>query len=519
LIQQNQKSLSLSIHCELLKHLCRSIHPSILIQLSNFRMITLRKSCLGPERLDELRRKLTVETKNYHDDEITKTIFYSENNETITVPRFTPGCPKAGPEHLPNVGKQDFPTQGLTFNGKLRESDDNNQVAAANKTYYDITTHGGTVLNMLPGKGKSIVMIHTMVRTGKRWLIFVNGDKIIKQWNNYLLQYISPPPKIGLIQGKICIWQGCDFVLVSLKTLTEDKSHIPKEALQAYGRVYDECHHIPAPTFSFAFNMAQSLVTTGLSGTVDRPDGKGPIIFALLGPLGYNVSDTPLIRQPDDQRVQVTCIRYNGGIQKEHIMRSRWKGKRDSNNAPIANNKKTPDKKLNFAKMYDDLATDVKRNILLVKVINMMAMMDNSTRKGLCFGRFNKHLKTIYALMDNPSTTEIMSGAVKTDKAKAKRKEMTFTSPITFSTYDSCGEAVDFPGDYVVYMAPPRGGATGISQSAGRLTRGHNTGNRPMLIDIWDGWSCWKNMAFTRLRTYKELGFDVVFIDESDLPD
>ena len=84
--------------------------------------------------------------------------------------------------------------------------------------------------------------------------------------------------------------------------------------------------------------------------------------------------------------------------------------------------------------------------------------------------------------------------------------DISLKAQIIIGTYSMIEEGFDCPDLDTLIMATPK---TNIEQSVGRILRKRpeDRDNYPLIIDIWDLFSIYKNRAYTRIRFYKGCHF------------
>ena len=123
-------------------------------------------------------------------------------------------------------------------------------------------------INAMVGFGKTFLALHIARKLGQKTLIVCHNTMLRDQW-------IEEVKKLyGMECGVIGSGQfDIDHVIVvgNIQTLTKELPKIAKE----FGTVIvDECHHVTATTFSTFLDGMYSRYKIGLSGTMNRKDGK-----------------------------------------------------------------------------------------------------------------------------------------------------------------------------------------------------------------------------------------------------
>lgn len=141
------------------------------------------------------------------------------------------------------------------------------------------------IINALPGWGKTFTALWIARKLGQKTLIITHTTNLRDQWANEVMKLFGMPA--GVIgSGKEDVEDH--FVVVSnIQTLVKVADKYTKE----FGTIIvDECHHIPANTFTSTLEKFHARYRIGLSGTLLRTDGKH-VLFT--NSFGFNVYKPP----------------------------------------------------------------------------------------------------------------------------------------------------------------------------------------------------------------------------------
>jgi superfamily II DNA or RNA helicase len=123
-------------------------------------------------------------------------------------------------------------------------------------------------INAMVGFGKTFLALHIARKLGQKTLIVCHNTMLRDQWIEEVKKLYGMD--CGIIgSGSFDI----DHVIVvgNIQTLIKELPNIAKE----FGTVIvDECHHVTATTFSSFLDGMYSRYKIGLSGTMNRKDGK-----------------------------------------------------------------------------------------------------------------------------------------------------------------------------------------------------------------------------------------------------
>jgi superfamily II DNA or RNA helicase len=140
---------------------------------------------------------------------------------------------------------------------------------------------GGRGVVVLPtGTGKTHLAILAIHKVGRPSLVVTPTIDLLNQWYDELLLAFDLP--VGLLGGGY-------YDLQPLTVTTYDSAYIH---LERWGNrfgllVFDECHHLPGPTYMAAAVGSIAPFRLGLTATPERADGQEILLPELVGPLLY----------------------------------------------------------------------------------------------------------------------------------------------------------------------------------------------------------------------------------------
>jgi superfamily II DNA or RNA helicase len=142
-------------------------------------------------------------------------------------------------------------------------------------------TQGGRGVVVLPtGTGKTYVALLAIQHVGRPSLVVTPTIDLLNQWYAEMTAGFGGP--IGLLGGG-------SFDLQPLTVTTYDSAYLH---LERWGNrfgliVFDECHHLPGPSFQYAAVGAIAPYRLGLTATPERADGLDALLPELIGPIVY----------------------------------------------------------------------------------------------------------------------------------------------------------------------------------------------------------------------------------------
>ncbi len=130
------------------------------------------------------------------------------------------------------------------------------------------------------GAGKSYVAEMAIASVQRSALVVAPTLDLMNQWYDVLVTAFGA--KVGLLGGG---YHEPEDLTVS----TYDSAYIHMERLgDRWGLVvFDECHHLPSPTYLMAAEMSLAPYRLGLTATLERSDGREALLDERVGPLVY----------------------------------------------------------------------------------------------------------------------------------------------------------------------------------------------------------------------------------------
>lgn len=237
---QNQTSPSIPetlnhIEIQIPSHPIKSVGSSYL----GPRGYTILKDCIDAEEEATLRDDLTLGPYVPKAPvQPPKFPIYRECSSKIYIPRYY-GIKVYGPPDESRIKDGDDVSDALVFNGDMRDY----QIAIVDK-YVSAATKspelgGGGLLDVDPGKGKTVMALNIISRLRKKTLVIVHKSFLLNQWIERITQFL-PNARVGTIQGPVMDIENKDIVIGMLQSLS--MKEYPKSTFDSFGlSVYDEC--------------------------------------------------------------------------------------------------------------------------------------------------------------------------------------------------------------------------------------------------------------------------------------
>ena len=196
---------------------------------------------------------------------------------------------------------------------------------------------GSAGVVVLPtGAGKTFVAAMAVAETGLWTLAVVPTLDLLQQWRVALASALS------LQIEDIGIFGGGEKEFQPITVITYDSAALYPRELSRFGLlIFDECHHLPAPTYRQIAESAFTPLRLGLSATPERSDMAHTDLDELIGPEVYRRSPAELtegnyLAEYSEQRVAIALssedtARYE---QQRAIYRSFLRRRRISIHSP-----------------------------------------------------------------------------------------------------------------------------------------------------------------------------------------
>ena len=253
------------------------------------------------------------------------------------------------------------------------------------------------------------------------------------------------------------------------------------------GTIVHNCHRAAARVFSQAFFKIGAKHTTGLSATPQRADGLTKVLNWFLGDILVHVT------KKGDKNVYVNIFNYESN-EKLFMEKKKW-----------FNGKLKPD----VQKMITNMYKMDYRNQFIANIINSLKNKDE--RKILVLSGRIEHLNQLKVLVDMQISEDVENGlydegemktAFYIGKMKGYELKDAEEADVIFGTYAMAEEGLDIDGLNTLILATPK---KNIIQSIGRIMRKplEDGDINPLIIDITDNLSCFKNWGDLRDKYYR----------------
>ena len=412
---------------------------------------TLYKNTLALSDLTKIRNELTV--KPYVPKSMVESKafpLYREAPKKIYIPRHY------GEEHFGSLPDDQIKLprgdiiedQYCEFNGSLREY----QINIVQKYLNAVKNSGGGLLDVDPGKGKTVMALNIISQLKVKTLVIVHKSFLLNQWIERIEQFL-PSARVGKIQGQIIDIEEKDIVIGMLQSLS--MKEYASDTFDCFGlSIYDETHHLGAETFSKSMLKITTNYTLGLSGTMQRKDGLTKVFKMFLGDVIHKEKSNT-----SEHTVMVKCVNYAVNDDEFNEMKYNYKGD------PM------------YSTMISKLCTYNHRSEFILSIIKTELKRDPNQQIMVL-----AHNKTLITYLHDAivhrdmATAGYYVGGMKEEALKQSEGKK-----VIIATYAMASEGLDIKTLTTLIMASPK---TDVCQSVGRILRTKHAA--PLVIDIVD---------------------------------
>jgi len=417
---------------------------------------TLFKSELSVLQIKKIRQDLTVKPFSTHSNEASYPV-YRESETKLYVPRYY------GIEHFGEVQSKCSMGQEIEvpFQGNLFDY----QKDITHKFIKTAKESGGGLLDVEPGKGKTVMALHIISQMKRKTLVVVHKTFLMNQWLERIQTFL-PNAKVGRIQGETIDVEGKDIVLGMLQSLS-NKTY-PQEMWDTFGLcVFDECHHLSAEVFSNVMIQIVTPYNLGLSGTMTRKDGLSKVFKYFIGPVVHKE------KSDLETEVHVKGIRFQNEDIFEHV-------KTDFKGQPL------------YSCLISKL-NDKDRNDKIVAVLKK-ELETQPHQQVMILSHTKQMIHDLYKRIElfEPSLGYYLGGMKEEHLKESESKK------IILGTYAMASEGLDIKTLTTLFLVTPK---SDVCQSVGRILRSKD--HQPLVVDFIDETSVFESQFQKRKKYYQ----------------
>jgi superfamily II DNA or RNA helicase len=405
---------------------------------------------------------------------------YRECSKKIYIPRFYGTKIYGIPEETripPGVPVYD----SLVFSGEMREY----QNVIVDKYIHQVTKPenagmgGGGLLDVDPGKGKTVMALNIISRLRMKTLVIVHKSFLLNQWIERIQQFL-PAARVGMIQGQIVDIDDKDIVIGMLQSLS--MKEYPRDMFDSFGlSVYDECHHMSAEVFCRCMMKVVTKYTLGLSGTMVRKDGLTKVFKYFLGDVVHKEKN-----DTTSHAVIVKGIQYKVDDPEFNETEYDYRG-----------NPK-------FSTMISKVCNYNRRSEFILDVLQN-ELATNPDQQVMILAHNRSLLEYFHDAIEH---RKIASVGYYVGGMKEAALKLSESKKVIIATYAMASEGLDIKTLTTLIMASPK---TDVCQSVGRILRVKHAA--PLVIDIIDPQDVFRSQWLKRQTYYIKQRYRIIMTD------
>lgn len=367
-------------------------------------------------------------------------------------------------------------TKTTSFKSKLKLRKDQQ------KELIRLLKHERIIFQAQPGFGKTMVALALMQKRRQKTLVIVHTDALLRQWVKRIDDHFEMGKgDVGTIGNSK--WQvGKKVTIASYMTLARRNIDEIKDEFGLM--IIDECHHVPANTFSTVVKQFSAKYVLGLTATAYRKDKLEKLMHLYI-------SDQAIIV---DTSTETFKDNLNSQVETQLITRK---------TAFTANGKME-----DFQEACRLVIADENRNN---QITDDVVQVLSSGAKCLVLTERLEHCETLLALVRQK--IKGIHAAVATGRMTKKQRERITKRlhqerfQLLIATGKLIGEGFDWPEVSHLFLAFPFSWKGKLVQYVGRIQRSSEGKTVAIVYDYFDDQvPMLKLMYFKRLRTYRSLG-------------
>lgn len=359
------------------------------------------------------------------------------------------------------------------------------------------------------GAGKTVGVLEAMRRLNRVSLVIVNKLEIAQQWQKRSIDFLGVP--MGLVGDGVMDVQ--DFTVCMQQTLWARYDELEESGFfSLFGFVcLDECHHLPAQTFTKTLQSFDAEYRIGVSATPDKDPALLGLMKATLGNI-FHKTDKQRLRAGGFLVTPEVCLvptGFNADFWPTHPHDPAAGALCDWSPMCTRSNRQRTHRN-NYTEVVGELQRDISRNELIARDIMVQY---NSGHACLVFSDRLEHLKELRRrccttwVGVNEDDMIMFTGEQTMEERGAIQERCDRGSVVLFSTV--ADEALDIPRlDRGFFVWPTRNAGI-VEQRLGRFERCHPSKEDAIIFDYVDDVKVMRGQAKDRLKVYTKQGLQV----------
>ena len=290
------------------------------------------------------------------------------------------------------------------------------------------------------GAGKTVMALSLIQKRQQTTLILVHTLDLLKQWSSQIQNFLGQT--CGLVGGGKKD-HNQDIVVATVQTLIRDRTLLLKLQRRIGCLIVDECHHVPASTFTKLVGKLRPNFLYGFSATPNREDGLSPVMHLFLGPTLHQI-------KPEELQANEQLIRPNLKIIKTKFEFDYNHEEADS-----------------YQQLMEALITDSKRNLLIKN-----SLLEHQNSFNLILSQRVNHCHQLHAMLTFAGiSSRVITGQTPKEEREIILEEIRQGRNHYLFATQLADEGLDIRRLDKIWLVTPSRNTSRIEQRIGRIMR------------------------------------------------
>jgi superfamily II DNA or RNA helicase len=332
---------------------------------------------------------------------------------------------------------------------------------------------GSCIINAKVSWGKTFAGLFISRKLGCKTIIIVHTRVLLDQWATEVQKLFGIKPRILGKAGE----EDSPITISTIQTLSKRIASNPVITYEYGTVIMDEVHHLPARTFYTCLSALRARYKIGLSGTLERKDGKHVLLRDFFGPVVYKPLET------NSMKPNILIVKTNLSAPSLSSCNNSW------------------------ANVITQLNDDPRFIELLAKIT--IDAVDNG-HKALVVCERVQSLYRILSYM--PDIADVVESQTK-NRDEIHSKIISGELSALLGSVNIYSEGVSVNPLSCLVLGVQTNNKPLLTQLIGRVTRLYEGKPNPLVIDIVLDNATMKRQHMTRLGHYMEKGYSIETIE------